>query len=84
MGFEYDRQKGGVNKGKHGIDFDEAQALWQDSALMEIPARAMDEPRWLAIARRAGKCWCAHFRQRRERIQLISVRRARDEVVKLY
>jgi len=33
MDFEYDRQKSEANKAKHGIDFEEAQALWQDAAL---------------------------------------------------
>ena len=42
MGFEYDPDKSVENKRKHGIDFDEAQALWADSALVEIPARTTD------------------------------------------
>ena len=39
MGFEYDSEKSAENKRKHGVDFEEAQALWSDSALLEIPAR---------------------------------------------
>jgi uncharacterized DUF497 family protein len=39
MKFEYDPDKSAENKRKHGIDFEEAQALWVDSALVEIPAR---------------------------------------------
>jgi len=54
MDFEYDRQNSEDNKAMHGIDFDAAQALWQDPALIEIPARAMDEPRALAIAKMGG------------------------------
>jgi hypothetical protein len=84
MDFEYDRQKSEANKAKHGIDFDEAQALWQDPALIEIPARAMDEPRSLAIAQWAGHHWSAMFTRRSERIRRISVRRARVEEVKVY
>jgi hypothetical protein len=84
MDFEYDRQKSEANKAKHGIDFDEAQALWQDPALIEIPARAMDEPRSLAIAQWAGHHWSAMFTRRSERIRRISVRRARTEEVKVY
>ena len=45
MGFEYDPEKSAENKRKHDIDFEEAQALWSDSALLEIPARVTDEPR---------------------------------------
>ena len=84
MDFEYDRQKNEANKAMHGIDFDEAPALWQDPALIEIPARAMDEPRSLAIAQWAGHHWSAIFTRRSERIRLISVRRARAEEVKDY
>ena len=84
MDFEYDRQKSEANKAKHGIDFDAAQALWQDPALIEMPARAMDEPRALAIAPWAGPHGSAIFRRRSERIRRISVRRACAEEVKVY
>ena len=39
MRFEYDPSKSVSNKAKHGIDFDEAQAMWNDDALIEY-ARA--------------------------------------------
>ncbi|MGH9625589.1 MAG: BrnT family toxin, partial [Bryobacteraceae bacterium] len=42
MDFEFDREKSAVNKDKHGIDFEEAQELWRDSDLLEIPARTSD------------------------------------------
>jgi uncharacterized DUF497 family protein len=45
MGFEFDPQKSGQNLAKHGIDFVDAQQLWNDSNLLEIPARTEDEPR---------------------------------------
>ena len=51
MGFEYDPDKSEGNQRKHGIDFEEAQKLWADPDLMEIPARTVDEPRWLVIGR---------------------------------
>jgi uncharacterized DUF497 family protein len=31
------------NKQKHGIDFNEAQALWDDPDLIEIPVQTIDE-----------------------------------------
>ena len=40
MEFEFDERKSRANKVKHGIDFVEAQALWLDEALVEIPARS--------------------------------------------
>ncbi|HUX72408.1 MAG TPA: BrnT family toxin [Steroidobacteraceae bacterium] len=84
MGFEYDSAKSAENKRKHGVDFEEAQALWSDSALLEIPARVSDEPRWVVIGRMAEKHWSAVITRRNDNIRIISVRRSRDEEVEIY
>ena len=84
MGFEYDPDKSAENQRKHGIDFDEAQRLWADPHLVEIPARTTDEPRWLLIGRIDEKHWSAIITRRGENIRLISVRRSRDEEVEIY
>lgn len=36
--FEYDEQKSRSNLDKHGIDFEAAQALWNDPDLLEVRA----------------------------------------------
>ena len=79
MSFEYDPDKSAENKRKHGIDFEQAQALWADPALVEIPARTSDESRWLLIGKIEEKHWSAVITRRDENIRLISVRRSRDE-----
>ena len=84
MSFEYDPGKSAENKRKHGIDFEEAQALWADPALVEIPAHTSDEPRWLLIGRIEEKHWSAVITRREEKIRLISVRRSRDGEVRIY
>jgi uncharacterized DUF497 family protein len=84
MRFEYDPDKSAENRRKHGIDFEEAQALWADPALVEIPARTSDEPRWLLIGKIDEKHWSAVITRREENIRLISVRRSRDEEVRIY
>lgn len=84
MEFEYDPNKSVANKGKHGIDFVEARALWQDLMRIEIPARTADEPRWLVIGRIDGKHWSAIVTYREQRARIISVRRSRGEEVALY
>jgi uncharacterized DUF497 family protein len=84
MGFEYDPEKSAENKRKHGVDFEEAQALWSDSALLEIPARVSDEPRWVVIGRLAEKHWSAVITRRNDNVRIISVRRSRDEEVEIY
>jgi uncharacterized DUF497 family protein len=84
MGFEYDPAKNIENKRKHGIDFEEAQMLWADPELIEIPARTTDELRWLLIGRIGEKHWSAVITRRGADVRLISVRRARDEEVSIY
>ncbi len=82
--FEYDPQKSISNKEKHGIDFDEAQEIWKDVDRLEIPAKTVDEPRWLVIGKIRGKAWSAAITYRGENIRIISVRRSRDEEIDLY
>jgi len=84
MEFEFDPQKSALNKSKHGIDFVEAQKLWDDPDRLEIPAREMDEPRFLIIGMMAGRHWSAIVTYRSVAIRLISVRRSRREEVELY
>ena len=84
MAFEYDQEKSARNRRKHGIDFDEAQALWDDPEFVEIPAKATDEPRGLVIGRIGGKHWSAVIMHRGGDIRLISVRRSRKEEVEIY
>jgi uncharacterized DUF497 family protein len=84
MGFEYDPVKSAENKRKHGIDFDTALQLWSDDALVEIPAKVVDEVRWLVIGKIADKHWSAVIARRGENVRLISVRRSRVEEVALY
>jgi uncharacterized DUF497 family protein len=84
MGCEYDPEKSAENKLKHGVDFEEAQVLWSDPALLEIPARVSDEPRWVVIGVMNGKHWSAVITRRSGNLRIISVRRSRDEEVEIY
>jgi len=84
MDFEFDTNKSENNKKKHGIDFIEAQALWQDSDLIEIPARTTDETRFLVIGKISGKYWSGIITYRGEKIRIISVRHSRPEEVEIY
>jgi len=84
MEFEFDPHKSAGNKVKHGIDFDEAQALWNDPDLLEIPVKTSDEPRFLVIGRFQGKHWSGVITYRDGRIRIISVRRSRNEEINIY
>jgi len=84
MLFEFDPRKSQSNLKKHGIDFVEAQLLWLDPYLLEIPAKTIDEPRYLMLGKIVDKHWSAVVTHRNENIRIISVRRARIEEVELY
>ena len=84
MAFEFDPAKSSANKEKHGIDFEEAQALWEDPNLLEAPARTSDEPRYLVVGMIGGKHWSAIVTHRADRIRIISVRCARKEEIEHY
>lgn len=83
-GFEYDEIKSLSNKEKHGIDFGEAQALWEDENRIVIPSRNLDEPRFLIIGKIEDKYWSAIYTMRQEKIRIISVRRSRYEEIEIY
>lgn len=84
MEFEFDEWKSRSNKAKHEIDFIEAQALWEDPKLLEVPLKADDETRVLFVGRIGGKHWSAIVTYRQERVRIISVRRSRSEERELY
>ncbi len=82
--FEFDAEKSDSNRAKHGIDFLEAQSLWNDPMLLEIPAKTEDEPQFLVIGQIEGRHWSAVITYRGSNVRLISVRRARTEEVVFY
>ncbi len=84
ISFEFDAAKSETNRAKHGIDFVEAQDLWRDPMLLEIPVRTDDEPRYLMIGLIDRKHWSAVITYRGTNVRLISVRRARSEEVEIY
>ena len=84
MEFEFDSRKSELNKKKHGMDFIEAQMLWDDTDRVEIPARTVDEQRFLVIGKIADKYWSTIITYRGEKIRIISVRRSRQEEVEIY
>lgn len=79
MRFEFDLAKSTANKAKHGIDFAEAQAIWNDANRLEIPARSTTEPRSQIIGRIQQTLWAAFVTYRHDTIRIISVRRARKK-----
>lgn len=84
MEFEFDPRKSISNKQKHGLDFHEARALWNDPDLIEVPVQTIDEPRYLVIGMIEGKHWSGVITYRGDKVRIISVRRSRKEEVEIY
>jgi len=84
MEFEFDLKKSESNKQKHGIDFYEAQKLWDDLDRVKIPTRNLNEQRYLLIGKIEEKYWSAIFTYRDKNIRLISVRRSRNNEKEIY
>ena len=85
MKFEYDEDKSKINKEKHGIDFIEAQNLWQDENALVVPANIVDgEVRYALISVLKNKCYVAIYTLRNEVYRIISVRRCRKNEEKSY
>ena len=85
MKFQFDENKRTANREKHGIDFDQAQALWDDLDLLEIPAKnVIDENRYLIIGKIGEKHWSAVITYRDDSVRIISVRRSREKEIEYY
>ena len=82
--FEYDNNKSQSNLAKHRIDFVEAQQLWNDPNVLEIPSRIQDELRFVVIGKINGKHWSGVITYRDQNIRIISIRRSRIQEVSLY
>ena len=82
--FEHDEIKSQANLLKHGINFIDAQALWDDPSLLEVTANTEDEQHYLIIGLIQNKYWSAIITYRGSNVRLISVRRSRTEEVALY
>jgi len=84
MEYEFDNHKSKINLRKHGIDFIGAQNLWNDPDRIEIPAKTIDEQRFLMIGKISDKYWSCVFTYRSEKVRIISVRRSRKEEIDIY
>ena len=83
-GLVFDQAKSTSNRLKHGIDFIDAQAIWQDDTHMVVAARAGTEQRFIVVGRIGDKHWSAVVTYRGDLVRIISVRRSRDKEVQAY
>ena len=82
--FEYDPDKNAANLAKHGIDFAQAQALWEDDWRLETASDGGPEQRWLVIGKIEDRHWTAIYTMRDASVRIVSVRRSRPNEVRDY
>jgi uncharacterized DUF497 family protein len=82
--FEFDKNKSESNKNKYGIGFDTTKKLWSDPNRVEIPARWVDEPRYILIAWFNNELWTAVYTKRNKNTRIISVRKSRRDEKEIY
>lgn len=84
MRFEYDSRKSRLNWERHGIDFEDAQALCAEFHIV-LPAKSVaGEERYALVARLDGDCWAAVFTMRGEVVRLISCHREDGRLERIY
>lgn len=73
-----------MNKAKHGLNFDEAQALWK-GVVFEIPATTTGgETRYAVFGEIAGSLHTAIITYRGAVIRIISARRSSNNEIAIY
>jgi uncharacterized DUF497 family protein len=75
----WDTTKALLNKGKHGVDFEEAATVFRDPLLLVQPdlEHSQEEERWLALGQSAQQLLLVVVHTENERtIRLISARKA--------
>lgn len=84
MLFEFDSAKSAANKAKHGIDFVEAQTLWQNQRI-EIQAKiAGGEIRYAVLGEINKKHYTIIITYRGTHVRIISARRSRNNEIAIY
>ena len=84
MEFEFDETKSQSNLAKHGIDFVEAQRIWDDENKTIVAGQSAEEERWIIVGKIGGRLYSAVFTWRDRRVRIISVRRSHGTEVKKY
>ncbi len=81
--FEFNPLKSEKNRIKHGIDFIQAQMIWE-GPVARFEAGYLYEARELVVGKIGSDFWTAVVTERKEKIRIISVRRSREKEKKLY
>lgn len=84
MRFDYHPQKSQHNLDQHGVDFEEAQELWNGDHVI-LPAKDVSgEKRSALLGKLSGKIYMAIFTERNDAVRIISCHRVDKKWEKLY
>ena len=78
MKLEWDENKAAVNLSKHGISFDEAKTVFDDSLYVDFydPDHSYDEHRYIIVGEsKRGRLLIVSYTERDNAIRLISARK---------
>ena len=79
MNFEWDERKRRSNLEKHGLDFIDVSAVFEDPHVVVPSVHKSEEERFLAIGLLEGRYVTVVYTVRAEAMRIISFRRARHE-----
>jgi uncharacterized protein len=77
MQFEWNNEKAASNLAKHGVSFEEAKTVFDDSVYVDFydPDHSEDEERYLIVGQsNRGRLLIVSYTERRNSIRLISAR----------
>ncbi|MDE1147419.1 MAG: BrnT family toxin [Azospirillaceae bacterium] len=76
--YQWDEQKAAINFAKHGVRFEEAQAVFNDPFALEWTDEREDygEERFIIIGMAEGRLFCVVYTLRNDNIRIISARGA--------
>ena len=83
MTFEFDPYKSDSNKHKHGVDFVEIQALWNE-VRVEVTSRVANEMRYSTFGLLNGKNYSVAISYRGSIIRIISARPSTENEIIFY
>jgi hypothetical protein len=87
MKFEWDANKAVSNLAKHGVSFDEAKTVFDDSLYVDFydPGHSDDEERYLIVGEsNQGRLLIVSYTERKDSIRVISAREVTRSERKAY
>ncbi len=85
MEFEWDKRKNSINIEKHGIDFHDAESVFQSKRLsIEDSREEYGEKRIITVGRIGNVVNVVVYTMRNEKIRIISARRANERERRRY